>query len=68
MVDVQISSHTARMVVRDDGRGFDYNKVSRAASTCFTDGWNRGTMLMTTLMDEVKYNETGNEVTMVKVP
>ena len=47
VVDVQISSHTARMVVRDDGRGFDFNKVSRAASTCFTDGWNRGTMLMT---------------------
>ena len=68
VVDVQITSHTARFVIRDDGQGFDREKISRAAKHCFEDGWNRGTMLMYTLMDEVTYNATGNEVTMVKVP
>ncbi len=68
VVDVQITSHTARFVIRDDGQGFDREKISRAAKQCFEDGWNRGTMLMYTLMDEVSYNATGNEVTMVKVP
>jgi anti-sigma regulatory factor (Ser/Thr protein kinase) len=68
VVDARISSHTATLVVRDDGRGFDPEKVNRAGDTCFADGWNRGTMLMRTLMDEVKYNALGNEVTLVKAP
>ena len=67
-MDVQITSHTARFVIRDEGQGFDREKISRAAKHCFEDGWNRGTMLMYTLMDEVSYNATGNEVTLVKVP
>jgi anti-anti-sigma factor len=66
VVDARISSHTATLVVRDDGRGFDPDKVPYSGNTCFAEGWNRGTMLMRTLMDEVKYNATGNEVTLVK--
>jgi anti-anti-sigma factor len=68
VVDARISSHTATLVVRDDGRGFDPDKVTHVGDSCFADGWNRGTMLMRTLMDEVKYNAAGNEVTMVKAP
>jgi anti-anti-sigma factor len=68
VLDVHITSHAARFVVRDDGQGFDREKISRAAKSCFEDGWNRGTLLMCTLMDEVVYNPTGNQVTMIKVP
>ncbi len=68
VVDARISSHTATLVVRDGGRGFDPDKVTHVGESCFAEGWNRGTMLMRTLMDEVKYNAAGNEVTMVKAP
>ena len=68
VVDVYITSHTARFVIRDDGAGFDPREISRSATECFEDGGNRGTMLMYTLMDEVLYNEAGNEVTLIKVP
>ncbi|MHB8969517.1 MAG: response regulator [Pirellulaceae bacterium] len=68
VVDAKITSHTARFVIRDEGQGFDHTRIVRAATDCFGDGWNRGTMLMCTLMDEITYNATGNEVTLVKVP
>ncbi len=67
-VDVHITSHTARFVVRDDGPGFDRDAVLSPASKCFERGENRGTMLMCALMDEVIYNKTGNQVTLIKVP
>jgi CheY-like chemotaxis protein/anti-sigma regulatory factor (Ser/Thr protein kinase) len=68
VLDVQITPHTARFVIRDQGQGFDPRQVSRAAQHCFENGWNRGTMLMSTLMDEMTYNAIGNQVTLVKVP
>jgi anti-anti-sigma factor len=67
VVDVHITSHTARFVIRDDGLGFDRRVVSRPATSCFELGENRGTMLMTALMDEVLYNEAGNQVTLIKI-
>jgi CheY-like chemotaxis protein/anti-sigma regulatory factor (Ser/Thr protein kinase) len=68
VVDVHITSHTARFVIRDEGAGFDRNSTRRSAHDCFEKGNNRGSMLMYTLMDEVMYNDKGNEVTLIKVP
>ncbi len=68
VVDVHITSHTARFVIRDEGRGFDRHSSRRSAIDCFEKGNNRGSMLMYTLMDEVIYNDRGNEVTLIKVP
>ncbi len=68
VVDVHITSQTARFVIRDEGPGFDRAAVTRPASHCFELGDNRGTMLMCALMDEVIYNESGNQVTLIKVP
>lgn len=68
VADVHITSHTARFVIRDDGPGFDRYTTRRSAEDCFESGDNRGSMLMYTLMDEVLYNEKGNEVTLIKVP
>jgi anti-sigma regulatory factor (Ser/Thr protein kinase) len=67
-VDVHITSHTARFVIRDEGSGFDRHSSRRSALDCFEKGKNRGSMLMYTLMDEVIYNDRGNEVTLIKVP
>jgi anti-sigma regulatory factor (Ser/Thr protein kinase) len=54
-------------VIRDEGPGFDVADVpsvdepSALESTC-----GRGVVLMRTLMEKVDFNETGNEVTLVK--
>ena len=54
-------------VVRDEGHGFDAGNLPDP-----TDPHNielasgRGVLLMRSFMDEVMFNETGNEVTMVK--
>ena len=59
----------ARFVIRDDGPGFDSSTLPDP-----TDPQNllkvsgRGVMLMRTFMDEVSFNEVGNEVTLVKRP
>ena len=56
-----------RIVIRDDGSGFDPNSLPDP-----TDPENlikasgRGLLLMRAFMDEVTYNETGNEVTLLK--
>lgn len=63
----EMSPAEVKFVVRDDGPGFDPSTLPDC-----TDPENlekasgRGVMLMRTFMDEVLYNETGNEVTLVK--
>lgn len=62
-----ISRSKATFVIRDEGPGFD---VSRLAATDVASEREpfrgRGIVLMRTIMDEVTYNEAGNEVTLVK--
>jgi len=66
-VDVRINSQEARFVIRDEGPGFDVSSIPE-----ISDPWaaepesGRGLALMRAFMDEVQFNEKGNEVTMVK--
>ena len=66
-VSMDLTRSEARFVIRDDGNGFDVAICEDAA-----DYFNmehpvgRGIVLMRSMMDEVRYNETGNEVTLVK--
>ncbi|MDX1947886.1 MAG: ATP-binding protein [Pirellulaceae bacterium] len=66
-VTIRVSQQEGTFVVRDDGPGFDPNKLPDP-----TDPENiekvsgRGLLLMRTFMDEVTFNATGNQVTMVK--
>ncbi|MFH1265659.1 MAG: response regulator [Planctomycetota bacterium] len=66
-VDVQMAKDEARFVVRDEGPGFD---VAAAPNPDAPGGLEpekgRGLSLMRTFMDEVAFNEAGNEVTLVK--
>lgn len=57
---VQIKRRRVSFVVRDDGNGFDYE----AEKDLSDDG--RGLVLINHFMDEVKFNERGNEITMIK--
>jgi CheY-like chemotaxis protein/anti-sigma regulatory factor (Ser/Thr protein kinase) len=66
-VKVQITPLELKLLVRDEGPGFDVAPVADAddpASLGREGG--RGLVLMRTFMDEVTYNATGNEVLMTK--
>jgi anti-sigma regulatory factor (Ser/Thr protein kinase) len=56
-----------RIVVRDEGSGFDVVPVADSDDpAALAREGGRGLVLMRTFMDEVTYNDTGNEVAMVK--
>jgi len=66
-VDVKISKDEARIVVRDEGSGFDVAALPTPSdSVAQQQTTGRGVALMRTFMDEVTYNDIGNEVTMVR--
>jgi CheY-like chemotaxis protein/anti-sigma regulatory factor (Ser/Thr protein kinase) len=66
-VDVSISPDEARLVIRDEGPGFDVSAVPDSREPgVLEQEQRRGLMLMRTFMDEVTFNDRGNQVTMVK--
>jgi CheY-like chemotaxis protein/anti-sigma regulatory factor (Ser/Thr protein kinase) len=66
-VRASLGPEGARFVLRDEGPGFDVTKLPDP-----TDPENlvkpsgRGLLLIRTFMDEVRHNETGNEITLFK--
>ena len=65
LVVVHLTSSEVRFVIRDEGRGF--NRMFAAlddASGCFEGGSHRGLTLIRSLMDEMKFNDAGNELTL----
>jgi signal transduction histidine kinase len=66
-VDVVLDTSQARFVVRDEGPGFDPASLPPPGQPGSLDPeTGRGLVLMRAFMDEVAYNTSGNEVTMVK--
>ncbi len=63
---VRITKEEARFVVRDDGPGFDVHSVIRKKDESRELGAQRGLSLIQTFMDEVHFNEKGNEITLIK--
>lgn len=66
-VTAEVSPREARFTVEDEGDGFDVTQIPDPldpANLFKTSG--RGVLLMYNIMDEVKYNERGNRLTMVK--
>lgn len=62
-----VSQTEARYVIRDEGNGFDWKKIPDPSdSATVSEPSNRGLMLIHALMDEVRFNEHGNEITLVK--
>lgn len=54
-------------VIRDEGPGFDPSCLPDPTDPEYLERPSgRGVLLMRTFMDEIRYNETGNEVTMTK--
>jgi len=65
-VEAKISRQEAVFVIRDEGRGFDPEVISPEVLSSIEKASGRGLLLMRTFMDEVRYNATGNEVTLIK--
>jgi len=63
----KIAVNVARFTVRDEGPGFDVAAVLAQDHSDALEGTaGRGLLLMRTFMDEVTFNERGNEVTMTR--
>ena len=68
-VRISVSPEGVTFVVRDDGNGFDPSSVPDPTSPEGLEAVSgRGLLLMQSLMDEVTFNEKGNEVTLIKRP
>jgi hypothetical protein len=62
----EISREKATFVVRDEGPGFDLSVVpNRRDPDVLEQGVGRGLVLIKNFMDDVWFNEKGNEITMV---
>jgi CheY-like chemotaxis protein len=67
LVSVQVSPASGTFTVRDQGPGFDPSKLPDPTDPANLEKVSgRGLLLMKTFMDEVSFNSTGNQVTMVK--
>ena len=66
-VTVSMSRDEASWVIRDEGPGFDPTELPDPTDPEYLERpHGRGLMLMRTFMNEVSYNDKGNEVRMVK--
>lgn len=66
-VTAQLTPGEARYTIRDEGTGFDRTRLpdpTNPENLLRPSG--RGLTLIRTFMDEVTFNDTGNEITMVK--
>lgn len=65
--DVRLTTDEIRFVVRDEGQGFDAaSAMAKTHVGLQMPESGRGLTLMRTFMDEVAYNDAGNEVAMIK--
>lgn len=66
-VAIRITKDEARFIVADEGPGFDTSTVPESgdASALDREG-GRGLVLIKTFMDDVVFNDVGNQVTMIK--
>ena len=66
-LEISINQDEARFIIRDEGPGFDLDAQPDPENAGELESRpGRGFMLMYTLMDDVSFNESGNQVTMVK--
>jgi serine/threonine-protein kinase RsbW len=66
-IKADVSRHEARFTIEDEGDGFDINSIPDPLDpeNLFKSS-GRGVLFIYNIMDEVNYNERGNQLTMVK--
>ena len=66
-VELQLSLEEAVITIRDDGPGFDSTALPDPTDPVNLDKVSgRGVLLMRTFVDELRFNEQGNQVTLIK--
>lgn len=66
LVNVRMNLEEARFVIRDGGNGFAAKELARSAALAGLENkGGRGLVLMRAFMDQVTFNDCGNEVTLV---
>ena len=66
-ISADISQSEARFTIEDEGEGFDVNSIPDPLDPLnLFKSSGRGVLFIYNIMDEVKYNERGNRLTMVK--
>ena len=66
-VSALMTRDLAQFVIRDEGPGFDSALIpDEADPDSFRDGVGRGLVLIKTFMDEVIFNDAGNQITLIK--
>jgi CheY-like chemotaxis protein len=66
-LEAYLSRGSARFVVRDEGPGFDTASLPDPTDPANLErASGRGLLLIRTFMDQVVYNERGNQITMIK--
>ncbi len=66
-LSVEITRNQAQFTITDDGPGFDTAATLQLVETVSQEANpGRGITLMRSIMDEVRYNAAGNEVTLIK--
>ncbi len=66
-ISVEVSPTEARFTIEDEGEGFNISEIpdpTNPENLFKTSG--RGVLIIHNIMDEVRYNERGNRLTMVK--
>ncbi|PYS93936.1 MAG: hypothetical protein DMF64_02825 [Acidobacteria bacterium] len=68
-ITADLSAKEARFTIEDEGEGFKVNEIPDPCDPAnLFKSSGRGVLLIYNIMDEVKYNERGNRLTMVKRP
>ncbi len=63
----EVSKQEARFTIEDEGEGFDINAIPDPLDPAnLFKASGRGVLFIYNIMDEVKYNERGNRLTMIK--
>lgn len=66
-ITAEVSKHEAKFTIEDEGEGFDVNNIPDPLDpTNLFKTSGRGVLFIYNIMDEVRYNDRGNRLTMVK--
>ncbi|HEX8177397.1 MAG TPA: ATP-binding protein [Pyrinomonadaceae bacterium] len=68
-ITAELSAKECRFTVEDEGEGFNVQEIPNPCDPeNLFKASGRGVLLIYNIMDEVKYNERGNQLTMIKRP
>ncbi len=64
--DARVTRDFIRVVIADQGRGFNHKSILASEGGDVDDSHGRGLVLIQNFMDKVSFNDAGNEITLVK--